>query len=512
MKRFRLPAALLMIATLCLSLLAASAQSALTFKVYPSSAPNRHGSGVSLTAYATWTSRALQSVEGNKASIGDWNSDPGAFIIINNTTPRDWLVSANKSWHGKADPTGAFANQQGNRLHFVLHVMGDGTVTFKMEDVRWNFYSNGNWWTPPAPTPAPKGRSLKKTSPPSGYNAAQQFADCTYGWGYDWGADNTKGGTDDTKVCGDESKHQQAVDEIFVVVPAYGHAVDNRYQDPNSPSTVNWTVQEWIYAHCSFFNSGTDFKQIGLNFSIDASDGNTYTHLAALTNLEHGLSLNPDNCQPLGQYKPKKTAVPASSATPAPTATQVHTAEELQSQGYQVSATFGLQSGIQMRQVGTDAIGNQSIIDAGFIDAVDIWGYADQGAEVCIPTNGATGVLIFVDSNTTPHTVTPMESTLRDGYICGSISGAGTVVFVQSWAGAPEPAQATDATDLENCMVATTAVLNFRDGPDGNIIGTVPYNASLTATARTDGWFQVDNNGVTGWISADYVTTRGTCD
>ena len=509
MKRICLFIALLITAALSLGDMTATAQSPLTFKVSPSSAPNRHGSGVSLTAYATWTSRALDSAESDNRNRGNPATDPGAFKIINRVTPRDWLVSANKSWRGAANPGGAFANQQGNRLHFVLHVKGNGTVTFEMEDIRWNFYSNGTWWT----TPPAKGRSLKRTGRDStNYNAAQQYADCTYGWGYDWGADNAKGGADDTKVCGDESKHQQEVDEIFFVGPAYGHAVDNRYQNPSYPATENWTVQQWIYAQCSFFNSGTEFKQIGLTFSITASDGNTYTHLAALSNPEHGEALNPDNCQ---TYPDDETPEPAKQATAVPpTQTPVYTAETLQSQGYQVSAAFGLQSGVQARQVGTDAIGIQSVIDAGVIDAVDVWGYAEQGVEICIPTNGASGVLIFLDASTSPRTVTTVESTLRDGYICATINSQGTLVFVQSWDGAPDPVSADSAaTTLSDCTVTTTAVLNFRDASDGNIIGAVPASASLTALARTDDWFQVDNNGVTGWISADYVTTSSSsCD
>ena len=33
----------------------------------------------------------------------------------------------------------------------------------------------------------------------------------------------------------------------------------------------------------------------------------------------------------------------------------------------------------------------------------------------------------------------------------------------------------------------------------------------FTALQRTSGWFQVDFNGMLGWISADYVMTAGDC-
>lgn len=63
-----------------------------------------------------------------------------------------------------------------------------------------------------------------------------------------------------------------------------------------------------------------------------------------------------------------------------------------------------------------------------------------------------------------------------------------------------------------NCAVTTTSGLNFRDAPNGNRIGAVPVGATFSALSRTPHWFQIDNRGALGWISADYVTTQGNCD
>ena len=65
--------------------------------------------------------------------------------------------------------------------------------------------------------------------------------------------------------------------------------------------------------------------------------------------------------------------------------------------------------------------------------------------------------------------------------------------------------------ELAGCAVRTIATLNLRAGPGGNVIGGVRQGVTLTALARTQGWFQVDYAGATGWISADYVTTDGDC-
>ena len=65
---------------------------------------------------------------------------------------------------------------------------------------------------------------------------------------------------------------------------------------------------------------------------------------------------------------------------------------------------------------------------------------------------------------------------------------------------------------VADCAVTTTHGLNFRDGPGGKRIGALPERTAVTATARTTRWFEVEHEGVTGWISADYVETEGECE
>ena len=508
MKRYFVVTILFLFAALSLGPLVASAQSSpLTFKVYASSAPNRHTSENSpaWTAYESWVDRALKYAEGDKTGLGNPGSDPGAFRAISSLTIRELMVSSNPSWLGKANPTGAFANQYGNRMHWVLHVKGNGTVQFKVEDISWKtgVGTDTSAWT-----------FKRALGTKAGYTSAFNKVDCNYGWGYDWGSDNAKGGGDDSKVCSsDGSTDDDLIDELFYVGAGTGRVGDTLYNDPtNYPAFKDYTLQEAMGFYCNYRNTQTGWDWHGVEFSIDASDNTTYTHHEKRKNREHGQELDPTNCRPYPPPK-KKAATPVPTPAPVATATQVHTAEILQAQGYQISARYGLRSGVQARRVGTDAIGIQSVIDAGFIDAVDVWGYAEQGVEICIPTNGRTGVLLFLDANTSPKVPQPLVSYYRGDNICASITGPGTVVFVAAWTGAPTPAAAaSSSTTLTNCMVTTTALLNFRDGPGGEIIGYVPNTASLTALARTDGWFQVDNNGVTGWISADYVTTQGDCE
>ena len=64
---------------------------------------------------------------------------------------------------------------------------------------------------------------------------------------------------------------------------------------------------------------------------------------------------------------------------------------------------------------------------------------------------------------------------------------------------------------LSDCRVTTTHGLNLRDDPNGEIVGTVMIEETLSPAARTPDWFNVEYQGAEGWISADYVVTVGDC-
>ncbi len=472
--------------------------SGLTFRVWTSPAPNRYTSegGIAWNAYQSWVANAMNSIENNKGNIGDPSKDPGAFRIVNRLVPREYAVSGNPSWRTIINPTAPFNDQYGNSMHFPMHVKGDGAVRFKYEDFSWCIW-----------TVALQGshcNTMKLTRPHS--SGAWDRVDCTYGWGYDWGADRAKGGGDDTKVCGGTQTERgnfdtTLVDELFYVGANYGHAADHRYNNTSFPEYADYTLQEVIADYCKRYNNDANLKTFGLEFTIVGSDDNTYTHVAKRSNPEWGKALQPDNCRPYPETpKPTPAAV---KAAPTPV---ICSGEVLQAQGYGISTQYGLCSGIQFQRRDASAVGIQSVIEAGFIDAVDVWGYASQTAEVCLPYT--SGVLVFLDANTTPRVATPLASVIQNGFICATVNGPGLVVLVESWHEAAEP----EVRDLQNCMVTATANLNFRDGPAGAIIGFVRKDWKLTAAARTDDWFKVDLHGIKGWISAEYVETDGSCD
>ena len=56
-------------------------------------------------------------------------------------------------------------------------------------------------------------------------------------------------------------------------------------------------------------------------------------------------------------------------------------------------------------------------------------------------------------------------------------------------------------------------LLNLRAAPAGaEVIGDVPWKATMRALERTVGWFKVDYEGKVGWLAAMYLETQGNCE
>ncbi len=122
----------------------------------------------------------------------------------------------------------------------------------------------------------------------------------------------------------------------------------------------------------------------------------------------------------------KEEKLPTATATLRPLAV---TCPVLSQFGIAVHATYGLASGVQCQRLDGGGIGIQSIVEAGFIEAVDIWGYVEQGVEVCFPQSGR---LLFLDARTMPRAITPLESTVVEGMTCASIASPGSIVLMPS--------------------------------------------------------------------------------
>jgi len=185
--------------------------------------------------------------------------------------------------------------------------------------------------------------------------------------------------------------------------------------------------------------------------------------------------------------------------------------------GATVSAFYGLGSGIQCRHVSAQGIGNQYVLNRGFIDAVDLWGYVEQGIEVCFPRLGAT---LFLDSQT--RAPSPLDSYSSGHMTCASANRPGMVILVygQPSTTKTEPAAAQPVSQpvveqpaVDGCPARTTGHINFRMQPslDSEKIGVVRRGSTVGVVRRTAYWYLVNYKGRRGWIGGRHVHNIGNC-
>ena len=194
--------------------------------------------------------------------------------------------------------------------------------------------------------------------------------------------------------------------------------------------------------------------------------------------------------------------------------------------GLRIHAFDGMDSGIQFRRLGAYGIGIQSVLDMGFLDAVDAWSHIGSGYEVCFPQ---VGRIVFLDAATSPRSVHDVENRHDDeGYTCALLYRAGTLVLVESTESQPATEESTPteadiikpgtndsidtAIELEDCTVTPLVNLRLRRRPWDSIRLVVPRDTLLSANARTEHWFKVTYDGVTGWLAAWHILSEGDCD
>ena len=194
----------------------------------------------------------------------------------------------------------------------------------------------------------------------------------------------------------------------------------------------------------------------------------------------------------------------------------VCTGELLNSTGsYRITVSYGLCSGIQFNQLQLSAIGIGYVVEAGPLDAIDVWGWVTSGVEVCFKRQAST---LFLDAANSPRTIGQLASTWDGEWTCADIDRAGTIVLMPADsylttapADVASPGVAAAMTPLADCMVELLYALNFRETPGGTIMMQLPHRIRLTAFQRTAEWVEVDYHGTRGWLSAGHVTFVGSC-
>ncbi len=164
----------------------------------------------------------------------------------------------------------------------------------------------------------------------------------------------------------------------------------------------------------------------------------------------------------------------------------------------------------ECQRIDAEGIGIQSVIDMGIVDAVDVWGYLGAGTRVCFQASG--GSFSFLAADDAPRSIRSLPLQIIDGKACTFIDRHGSVILHPGLGVASASVLPVSPRGSQNCMVMTTHPLNFRGSPGGQIIRRLGTRVTLTVLSRIPDWVEVDYYGEAGWISADYVVERGSCD
>ena len=148
-------------------------------------------------------------------------------------------------------------------------------------------------------------------------------------------------------------------------------------------------------------------------------------------------------------------------------------------------------------------IDKHPLMNAGVLQALDVWGAVEAGAEVCF--SGA-GSLVYEDDSVSPARAQRLPLYIKYGMNCAIIPASGRIAHVA-------PLTDEQSIPLTSCRVTTTNVARLLDAPAGsNVQALLPFNLTLPAKARTANWFMVEYLGQSGWVSAALVDSDGACE
>ncbi|MYD39541.1 MAG: fibronectin type III domain-containing protein, partial [Chloroflexi bacterium] len=209
---------------------------------------------------------------------------------------------------------------------------------------------------------------------------------------------------------------------------------------------------------------------------------------------------------PPGSAAPDSDGSDHEPYVPKPTPTPIHDTLNHLPPGIQVSNWV---DGAQGRQVNHIGVGRADLVERGILDAVDLWGYITSGIEVCFAQHGR---IVFLDAAYMPRQLFNLSAYQRDGQTCATISRAGTVVLLRGEAPLEVPPEPSQPQNLNGCEVWPWENVNFRESPpNGPVIAVTGLREWLPASEKQRGYFKVRRWATEGWISGDYVYTRGDC-
>jgi hypothetical protein len=158
--------------------------------VYASSAPNAAGAA----SWGAYVTNAMYAIENGLSVYGDPSTSPSAYTQAPDVIgPGDIAVTSFHTWKGVINPPAPFANEYGNRLHFGLHILGNGTQ-FSISQLSFAMDSSD------------ATDSLACSYATGSYNYSSSYV------GINYGTDGIKGTSDDVRIT--SGANTQLVDEL----------------------------------------------------------------------------------------------------------------------------------------------------------------------------------------------------------------------------------------------------------------------------------------------------------
>ena len=171
----------------------------------------------------------------------------------------------------------------------------------------------------------------------------------------------------------------------------------------------------------------------------------------------------------------------------------------------------GYSSSLSCSLLDWSGVGNQTLVNGGAVQAVDLFGWVATPVEVCFQHD--SGAIVLLDAANSPRNIVPLRSWTDGDKQCATVDRTGSAVlmpltFFTSGA-IPEP-----IWDLTDCSVTTTDILNLRQSPSGSsaVAANVLNDVTLSADQRATFFYRVDYYGIVGWLSKDYLSYSGSCN
>ena len=155
----------------------------------------------------------------------------------------------------------------------------------------------------------------------------------------------------------------------------------------------------------------------------------------------------------------------------------------------------------QCSEIVAGSVGNDEVMAAGVVAAVDVWSWTSSSVEVCFKGKGR---IAFLDATSAPRALGYPAASVREGMTCAQIGGPGTVALTRQ----PLDEGAAPASNMGDCQLTTLTTLYVRATPGGQIVEITLPNTTLVVTNFVSGWYKV-RYWVDGWVSSAWVTVVG---